>query len=154
MKVDAEQQTSVYTQELESKMRKLQKDKDRLDNETRKKREINANNQLSKKHLKEIQEREDSLKKQLDADNRLLMEKENFRDTLVAEIAEAQKILSKLENEKAQITEILKDAKDDKYAQQEAERKAKCVEQLRDNFPGVVCILFYYILSLGIVRFF
>lgn len=122
-------------------MRELQQDNDRLDNEIRKKSEIDARIQLFKDHLKKGKEREDSLKEQLDKNKYLIMEKENFRDTLLKEIFQAQKRLPELQNEKFKITETLKNARDDKYSQKRAEQKANCIKQLRDNFPGVVCIL-------------
>ena len=139
LKLEAGKQTSVDNHELELKILELQTVQNRLENEIRKKEEITRVIQDSTKNYQKLQEEIDKLQQQFTATDTLLKKEENCLLNLEKEVIEARKKIPKLQYESNKITEDLKNYEDDHHFLWRSQMKAKCIKNLRDKFPGVVC---------------
>ena len=138
MKEEAGKQSARYLQLLDSINREQKSDQDRLDNEGRKKTEI-ENKLKQKVQLKDEQiKRVEKLEEHIRTSEISLEDQKKMRSDLQSDVGTSKERIQSLQQELESISEQLGDAKVDKHEVSRTKKKTEIVENFKRLFPGVV----------------
>lgn len=139
MKEEAGKQSARYLQMLDSINREQKSDQDRLDNEGRKKTEI-ENKHKQKGHMRdEALKRVEKLEEHIKTSEAALEDQKKLRADLQSDVGTSKDKVQNLQRELESISEQLGDAKVDKHEVSRTKKKTEIVENFKRLFPGVVC---------------
>ncbi|XP_076287137.1 structural maintenance of chromosomes protein 1A-like isoform X3 [Lasioglossum baleicum] len=137
LKEEAGKQSARYLPLLDSINRKQKSDQDRLDNEGRKKTEV-ENKHKQKGHMQdEAAKRVERLGEHIKTSEAALEDQKKLRSDLQSDIGIAKDKIQNLERELESISEQLGDARVDKHEMSRTKRKTEVVEHFKLLFPGV-----------------
>lgn len=137
LKEEAGKQSARYLQLLDSINREQKSDQDKLDNEGRKKTEI-ENKTKQKKHMRdEAMKRVEKLEEHIKTSEAALEEQKKLRSDLQSDVGTSKDKIQNLQRELENISEQLGDAKVDKHEVSRTKKKTEIVENFKKLFPGV-----------------
>ncbi|XP_012276752.1 structural maintenance of chromosomes protein 1A [Orussus abietinus] len=137
LKEEAGKQSARYLQLLDSINREQKSDQDRLDNEGRKKIEI-ENKHKQKGHMRdEAVKRVEKLEEHIRTSEAALEDQKKLRADLQADVGTSKDKIQKIQRELERISEQLGDAKVDKHEVSRTKKKTEIVENFKRLFPGV-----------------
>ncbi|XP_017876660.1 structural maintenance of chromosomes protein 1A [Ceratina calcarata] len=137
LKEEAGKQSARYLQLLDSVNREQKSDQDRLDNEGRKKTEI-ENKHKQKGHMRdEALKRVEKLEEHIKTSEAALEDQKKLRADLQADVGTSKDKIQNLQRELESISEQLGDAKVDKHEVSRTKKKTEIVENFKRLFPGV-----------------
>lgn len=137
LKEEAGKQSARYLQLLDSINREQKSDQDRLDNEGRKKTEI-ENKHKQKGHMRdEALKRVEKLEEHIKTSEAALEDQKKLRADLQADVGTSKDKIQNLQRELESISEQLGDAKVDKHEVSRTKKKTEIVENFKRLFPGV-----------------
>lgn len=138
LKEEAGKQSARYLQMLDSINREQKSDQDRLDNEGRKKTEI-ENKHKQKGHMRdEALKRVEKLEEHIKTSEAALEDQKKLRADLQSDVGTSKDKVQNLQRELESISEQLGDAKVDKHEVSRTKKKTEIVENFKRLFPGVV----------------
>lgn len=142
LKEEAGKQSARYLQLLDSINREQKSDQDRLDNEGRKKTEI-ENKHKQKGHMRdEALKRVEKLEEHIRTSEAALEDQKKLRADLQSDVGTSKDKIQNLQRELESISEQLGDAKVDKHEVSRTKKKTEIVENFKRLFPGVVrCLI-------------
>ncbi|XP_034936971.1 structural maintenance of chromosomes protein 1A [Chelonus insularis] len=137
LKEEAGKQSARYLQMLDSINREQKSDQDRLDNESRKKTEI-ENKLKQKGHMRdEALKRIEKLEEHIKTSEAALEDQKKLRADLQMDVGSSKDTVQRLQRELENISEQLGDAKVDKHEVARTKKKTEIVENFKRLFPGV-----------------
>ncbi|XP_066593968.1 structural maintenance of chromosomes protein 1A isoform X2 [Prorops nasuta] len=137
LKEEAGKQSARYLQLLDSINREQKSDQDRLDNEGRKKTEI-ENKHKQKGHMRdEAVKRVEKLEEHIRTSEAALEDQKKLRADLQSDVGTSKDKIQNLQRELENISEQLGDAKVDKHEVSRTKKKTEIVENFKRLFPGV-----------------
>ncbi|KAK2718729.1 structural maintenance of chromosomes protein 1A-like [Artemia franciscana] len=137
LKTEALRQSGIQLQNLEKVNREQKTDQDRLDNETRRRNDL-QNRLVQKQHeLAEAEKRLEKLVEHIRQYENSLVEQNRLRTELRSEVVDSRDKISSLEQELSAIGEQLGDARVDKHEDSRRRKKTEIVENFKRMFPGV-----------------
>ncbi|XP_017767579.1 PREDICTED: structural maintenance of chromosomes protein 1A [Eufriesea mexicana] len=137
LKEEAGKQSARYLQLLDSINREQKSDQDRLDNEGRKKTEI-ENKHKQKGHMRdEALKRVEKLEEHIRTSEAALEDQKKLRADLQSDVGTSKDKIQNLQRELESISEQLGDAKVDKHEVSRTKKKTEIVENFKRLFPGV-----------------
>ncbi|XP_076297753.1 structural maintenance of chromosomes 1 [Lasioglossum baleicum] len=137
LKEEAGKQSARYLQLLDSINREQKSDQDRLDNEGRKKTEI-ENKHKQKGHMQdEATKRVEKLGEHIKTSEAALEDQKKLRSDLQSDVGISKDKIQNLQRELESISEQLGDAKVDKHEVSRTKKKTEIVENFKRLFPGV-----------------
>ncbi|XP_076763199.1 structural maintenance of chromosomes 1 [Xylocopa sonorina] len=137
LKEEAGKQSARYLQLLDSINREQKSDQDRLDNEGRKKTEI-ENKHKQKGHMRdEALKRVEKLEEHIRTSEASLEDQKKMRADLQSDVGTSKDKIQNLQRELESISEQLGDAKVDKHEVSRTKKKTEIVENFKRLFPGV-----------------
>ncbi|XP_032683016.1 structural maintenance of chromosomes protein 1A [Odontomachus brunneus] len=137
LKEEAGKQSARYLQMLDSINREQKSDQDRLDNEGRKKTEI-ENKHKQKGHMRdEALKRVEKLEEHIRTSEAALEDQKKLRADLQSDVGTSKDKVQNLQRELESISEQLGDAKVDKHEVSRTKKKTEIVENFKRLFPGV-----------------
>ncbi|KAI4495690.1 hypothetical protein M0802_008525 [Mischocyttarus mexicanus] len=137
LKEEAGKQSARYLQLLDSINREQKSDQDRLDNEGRKKTEI-ENKHKQKGHMRdEAMKRVEKLEEHIRTSEAALEDQKKLRADLQSDVGTSKDKIQNLQRELESISEQLGDAKVDKHEVSRTKKKTEIVENFKRLFPGV-----------------
>lgn len=137
LKEEAGKRSAMYLQQLDSVNREQKSDQDRLDNEGRKRSEI-ENKMRQKGHEKdEALKRSQKLSDHIRASEKALEEQQALRTALTSDVGSSKEQVTSIQKELENITEQLGDARVDKHEDSRRKKKQEIVENFKRLFPGV-----------------
>ncbi|XP_012537435.1 structural maintenance of chromosomes protein 1A [Monomorium pharaonis] len=137
LKEEAGKQSARYLQLLDSINREQKSDQDRLDNEGRKKTEI-ENKHKQKGHMAdEALKRVEKLEEHIKTSEAALEDQKKLRADLQSDVGTSKDKIQNLQRELESISEQLGDAKVDKHEVSRTKKKTEIVENFKRLFPGV-----------------
>ncbi|EFN88816.1 structural maintenance of chromosomes protein 1A [Harpegnathos saltator] len=137
LKEEAGKQSARYLQMLDSINREQKSDQDRLDNEGRKKTEI-ENKHKQKGHMRdEALKRVEKLEEHIKTSEAALEDQKKLRADLQSDVGTSKDKVQNLQRELESISEQLGDAKVDKHEVSRTKKKTEIVENFKRLFPGV-----------------
>lgn len=140
LKEEAGKQSARYTQILDSINREQKSDQDRLDNESRKKTDIDNKIKQKEHVLEEATKRIEKLEEHIRTSEAALEEQKKLRGDLQSDVGSSKDRIQELQTELENISEQLGDAKVDKHEVSRTKKKTEIVENFKRLFPGVVSI--------------
>lgn len=147
LKEEAGKQSARYLQMLDSINREQKSDQDRLDNEGRKKTDI-ENKHKQKGHMRdEALKRVEKLEEHIRTSEAALEDQKKLRADLQSDVGTSKDKVQNLQRELENISEQLGDAKVDKHEVSRTKKKTEIVENFKRLFPGVVRCLISLILE-------
>lgn len=127
---------------LDSINREQKSDQDRLDNEGRKKTDI-ENKTKQKGHMRdEAQKRVEKLEEHIRTSEAALEDQKKLRTDLQSDVGSSKDKIQNIQRELENISEQLGDAKVDKHEVSRTKKKTEIVENFKRLFPGVVSFFF------------
>lgn len=149
MKEEAGKQSARYLQMLDSINREQKSDQDRLDNEGRKKTEIESKLK-QKSHMRdESLKRREKLVEHIRTSESSLEDQKKIRSDLQCDVGTSKERIQSLQHELENISEQLGDAKVDKHEVSRTKKKTEIVENFKRLFPGVVNNIVHRLLLLS-----
>ncbi|XP_011314673.1 structural maintenance of chromosomes protein 1A [Fopius arisanus] len=137
LKEEAGRQSARYLQMLDSINREQKSDQDRLDNESRKKTDI-ENKLKQKGHMRdEALKRVEKLEEHIRTSEAALEDQKKLRQELQSDVGSSKDRIQNLQRELERISEQLGDAKVDKHEVSRTKKKTEIVENFKRLFPGV-----------------
>ncbi|KAK3931183.1 Structural maintenance of chromosomes protein 1A [Frankliniella fusca] len=137
LKEEAGKRSAMCLQQLDSVNREQKSDQDRLDNEGRKRSEI-ENKMRQKGHEKdEALKRSQKLSEHIRVSEKALEEQLSLRTALTSDVGSSKEQVQSIQKELEQITEQLGDARVDKHEDSRRKKKQEIVENFKRLFPGV-----------------
>ncbi|XP_074113556.1 structural maintenance of chromosomes protein 1A-like [Cotesia typhae] len=137
LKEEAGKQSARYLQMLDSINREQKSDQDRLDNESRKRTEI-ENKFKQKGHIRDDQlKRVEKLEEHIKTSEAALEDQKKLRADLQNDVGSSKDTVQRLQRELENISEQLGDAKVDKHEVARTKKKTEIVENFKRLFPGV-----------------
>ncbi|CAK9820573.1 Structural maintenance of chromosomes protein 1A [Anthophora plagiata] len=137
LKEEAGKQSARYLQLLDSINREQKSDQDRLDNEGRKKTDI-ENKHKQKGHMRdEALKRVEKLEEHIRTSEAALEDQKKLRADLQSDVGTSKDKIQNLQRELESISEQLGDAKVDKHEVSRTKKKTEIVENFKRLFPGV-----------------
>ncbi|KAG5343958.1 SMC1A protein, partial [Acromyrmex heyeri] len=137
LKEEAGKQSARYLQLLDSINREQKSDQDKLDNEGRKKTEI-ENKHKQKGHMRdEALKRVEKLEEHIKTSEAALEDQKKLRADLQSDVGTSKDKIQNLQRELENISEQLGDAKVDKHEVSRNKKKTEIVENFKRLFPGV-----------------
>lgn len=137
LKEEAGKQSARYLQLLDSINREQKSEQDKLDNEARKKSEID-NKFKQKTHMKDDAiKRVEKLEEHIRTSEVALEEQKRMRNDLQSDVGSSKDKVQKLQSELESISEQLGDAKVDKHEVSRTKKKTEIVENFKRLYPGV-----------------
>ncbi|XP_029158275.1 structural maintenance of chromosomes protein 1A [Nylanderia fulva] len=137
LKEEAGKQSARYLQLLDSINREQKSDQDRLDNEGRKKTEI-ENKHKQKGHMRDdALKRIEKLEEHIKTSEAALEDQKKLRADLQSDVGTSKDKIQNLQRELESISEQLGDAKVDKHEVSRTKKKTEIVENFKRLFPGV-----------------
>ncbi|XP_067011670.2 structural maintenance of chromosomes protein 1A [Anabrus simplex] len=137
LKEEAGKRSAMYLQQLDSVNREQKSDQDRLDNEGRKKSEI-ENRLLQKRHEKEeAVKRIEKLAEHIKTSESALEDQRRLRQDLQSDVGTSKERVLELQKELENVVEQLGDARVDKHEDSRRKKKQEIVENFKRLYPGV-----------------
>ncbi|XP_046994754.1 structural maintenance of chromosomes protein 1A isoform X1 [Schistocerca americana] len=137
LKEEAGKRSAMYLQQLDSVNREQKSDQDRLDNEYRKKAEI-ENRLRQKGHEKdEAQKRIEKLAEHIKTSESALEDQRRLREDLQSDVGTSKERVQELQKELESVVEQLGDARVDKHEDSRRKKKQEIVENFKRLYPGV-----------------
>ncbi|XP_069688454.1 structural maintenance of chromosomes protein 1A [Periplaneta americana] len=137
LKEEAGKQSAMYLQQLDSVNREQKSDQDRLDNEFRKKAEL-ENRLRQKGHEKdEATKRIEKLAEHIKSSEAALEEQRRMREELQSDVGMSKERVLELQRELESVVEQLGDARVDKHEDSRRKKKQEIVENFKRLYPGV-----------------
>lgn len=137
LKEEAGKRSAMYLQQLDSVNREQKSDQDRLDNEYRKKAEI-ENRVHQKGHEKdEAQKRIEKLAEHIKTSESALEDQRRLREDLQSDVGTSKERVQELQKELESVVEQLGDARVDKHEDSRRKKKQEIVENFKRLYPGV-----------------
>ncbi|XP_063237395.1 structural maintenance of chromosomes protein 1A isoform X2 [Bacillus rossius redtenbacheri] len=137
LKEEAAKRSAMYLQQLDSVNREQKSDQDRLDNEFRKKTEI-ENRLRQKGHEKEeAQKRIEKLTEHIKTSEAALEDQKRLREELQTDVGTSKERVQELQKELETVVEQLGDARVDKHEDSRRKKKQEIVENFKRLYPGV-----------------
>ncbi|XP_043267117.1 structural maintenance of chromosomes protein 1A [Venturia canescens] len=137
LKEEAGKQSARYLQLLDSINREQKSDQDRLDNEGRKKTDI-ENKYKQKSHMRdEAVKRVEKLEEHIRTSEAALEDQKKLRADLQSDVGSSKDKIQSIQRELENISEQLGDAKVDKHEVSRTKKKTEIVENFKRLFPGV-----------------
>ncbi|KAJ8675161.1 hypothetical protein QAD02_010947 [Eretmocerus hayati] len=137
LKEEAGKQSARYTQMLDSINREQKSDQDRLDNEGRKKNDIETKMKQKEHMLEEATKRIEKLEEHIRTSEAALDDQKKLRQDLQSDVGSSKDRITELQTELENISEQLGDAKVDKHEVSRTKKKTEIVENFKKLFPGV-----------------
>lgn len=137
LKEEAGKRSAMYLQELDSVNREQKSDQDRLDNETRKKNEIENLIRQKKNERDEAVKRIEKLNEHIRKNESSLEENVKIQSQLEKEVGSSRGRVDDLQRELESVVEQLGDARVDKHEDSRRRKKQEIVESFKRQFPGV-----------------
>ncbi|ESN94054.1 hypothetical protein HELRODRAFT_187454 [Helobdella robusta] len=137
LKEAAGKKAAALLQELDSINRVQKMDQDKLDNEMRKKSEIEAHIKQKEHEMHESQLRTEKLEEYIKSSKQAIEEQKKLEQTLSADVEVAQTRIHEIQSELEKVMDQLGEAKVDKHESARALKKAELIETLKRLFPGV-----------------
>merc|ERR1719215_1567590 len=133
----ATKESSRYTSELDSINREQKSDQDRLDNELRKKLDIEGKLKSKGHELEEAQKRKSKLEDHIRASEAALDEQKRTMQELNGDVGSSKDRIAELQAQLEEVTNELGDARVDKHEDNRRKKKQEIVENFKRLFPGV-----------------
>lgn len=137
LKEEAGKQSARYLQTLDSINREQKSDQDRLDNESRKKAEVESKIKQKGHMIEEARKRMEKLEEHIRMSETSLEEQKKLREDLQSDVGSSKDKVQQLQEELERISEQLGDAKVDKHEVSRTKKKTEIVENFKKLFPGV-----------------
>lgn len=138
MKEKAGKESARYLQFLDSINREQKSYQDQLDNEGRKKTEIENKLKQKSNMRDEALKRIEKLEEHIRTSEAALEEQKRLRSDLQSDVGTSKDRIQTLQQELENISEQLGDAKVDKHEVSRTKKKTEIVENFKRLFPGVV----------------
>lgn len=137
LKEEAGKRSAMYLQELDSVNREQKSDQDRLDNESRKKNEIESMIRQKKNEKDEAVKRIEKLNEHIRKNELSLEENLKIQSQLEKDVGSSRGRVEDLQRELESVIEQLGDARVDKHEDSRRRKKQEIVENFKRQFPGV-----------------
>lgn len=137
LKMEASRQAARYLQELDSVNREQKADQDRLDNELRRKGEIENKHRQKGHERNEAMKRVDKLNEHIKSSEQALEEQRRLRAELQADVGECRGRAAELQAQLEEVAAALGDARVDKHEEARRRKKQEIVESFKRDIPGV-----------------
>merc|ERR1719189_1847621 len=137
LKEKAGKESARYMSELDSINREHKSDQDRLDNEMRKKQDVESKMKNKGHELEENQKRLDKLQDHIRASEAQLEEQRKIYDELNVDVGDSKEKIKKLTEDLEEVTSELGDARVDKHEDNRRKKKQEIVENFKRLYPGV-----------------
>merc|ERR1712013_849600 len=123
--------------DLDSINREHKSDQDRLDNEMRKKQDVESKMKNKGHELEESQKRLDKLQDHIRASEAQLDEQKKIYDELNGDVGSSKDRIKELTESLEEVTAELGDARVDKHEDNRRKKKQEIVENFKRLYPGV-----------------
>lgn len=137
LKEDAAKRSARYLQDLDSVNREQKADQDCLDNELRKKQEVENRLKTKGHELDEAQKRIEKLLEHIRSSEAALEEQRRMREELQHVVGSSKGQMAELQSQLESVTEQLGDARVDKHEEARRKKKQEIVENFKRLFAGV-----------------
>ena len=137
LKDKATTESARYMSELDSINREHKSDQDRLDNEHRKKLDIESKLKNKGHEMEECQKRLTKLEDHIRASEGALNEQKKTLSELNVDVGSSKDKISDLQAQLDEVTNELGDARVDKHEENRRKKKQEIVENFKRLFPGV-----------------
>merc|ERR1719438_268903 len=137
LKEKAGKESARYMSELDSINREHKGDQDKLDNENRKKMDVESKIKNKSHELEEGQKRLDKLNDHIRASESQLDEQKKIYDELNGDVGSSKDRIEELTASLDEVTAELGDARVDKHEDNRRKKKQEIVENFKRLFPGV-----------------
>merc|ERR1719438_781133 len=137
LKEKAGKESARYMSELDSINREHKGDQDKLDNENRKKMDVESKIKNKSHELEEGQKRLDKLNDHIRASESQLDEQKKIYDELNGDVGSSKDRIKELTESLEEVTNELGDARVDKHEDNRRKKKQEIVENFKRLFPGV-----------------
>lgn len=137
LKEEAGKRAAALLQALETINREQKMDQDRLDNEMRKKNELDAHLKQKEHELEESRQRTEKLNEYIRSSKQAVEEQKKLESVLSVDVETARVRINEIQTELESVVEQLGEAKVDKHESARAVKKAELIDNLKRLFPGV-----------------
>ncbi|XP_053610167.1 structural maintenance of chromosomes protein 1A [Plodia interpunctella] len=137
LKMEASRQAARYLQELDSVNREQKADQDRLDNELRRKAELENKHRQKGHERNEAMKRVEKLNEHIKSSEQALEEQRRLRAELQADVGECRGRAAELQAQLEEVASQLGDARVDKHEEARRRKKQEIVESFKRDIPGV-----------------
>ncbi|XP_045536384.1 structural maintenance of chromosomes protein 1A [Papilio machaon] len=137
LKMEASRQAARYLQELDSVNREQKADQDRLDNEMRRKGEVENKHRQKGHERNEAMKRVEKLNEHIKSSEQALEEQRRLRAELQADVGECRGRAAELQAQLEEVASQLGDARVDKHEEARRRKKQEIVESFKREIPGV-----------------
>ncbi|CAH2048943.1 unnamed protein product, partial [Iphiclides podalirius] len=137
LKMEASRQAARYLQELDSVNREQKADQDRLDNEMRRKGEVENKHRQKGHERNEAMKRVEKLNEHIKSSEQALEEQRRLRAELQADVGECRGRAAELQAQLEEVAAQLGDARVDKHEEARRRKKQEIVESFKREIPGV-----------------
>ena len=137
LKEKAAQESARYMSELDSVNREHKSDQDRLDNELRKKLDIESKLKNKSHEMEESVKRLDKLNEHIRASQATLDDQKKTLGELNVDVGSSKDRITELQNSLEEVSGELGDARVDKHEENRRKKKQEIVENVKRLFPGV-----------------
>ncbi|XP_050351291.1 structural maintenance of chromosomes protein 1A [Nymphalis io] len=137
LKMEASRQAARYLQELDSVNREQKADQDRLDNEMRRKGEVENKHRQKGHERTEATKRVEKLNEHIKSSEQALEEQRRLRAELQADVGSCRGRATALQAALEDVAAQLGDARVDKHEEARRRKKQEIVESFKREVPGV-----------------
>lgn len=137
LKMEASRQAARYLQELDSVNREQKADQDRLDNEMRRKGDLENKHRQKGHERNEAMKRVDKLNEHIKSSEQALEEQRRLRAELQADVGSCRGRALELQAQLEEVAGQLGDARVDKHEEARRRKKQEIVESFKRDIPGV-----------------
>ncbi|CAG0898742.1 unnamed protein product [Darwinula stevensoni] len=137
LKEEASIRSAMILQELDGINREQKSDQDRMDNELRKKTDIDNRLRQKAHQLEEAEKRLEKLNEHIRTSEAALEEQVHLKEELQRDVGSSKDRVAKVQVELEAVMEQLGDARIDKHEEGRRKKKQEIVENLKRLFPGV-----------------
>ncbi|XP_073956370.1 structural maintenance of chromosomes 1 [Choristoneura fumiferana] len=137
LKMEASRQAARYLQELDSVNREQKADQDRLDNELRRKGDLENKHRQKGHERNEAMKRVEKLNEHIRSSEQALDEQRRLRAELQADVGSCRSRADELQAALEEVAAQLGDARVDKHEEARRRKKQEIVENFKREIPGV-----------------
>ncbi|XP_048478795.1 structural maintenance of chromosomes protein 1A [Plutella xylostella] len=137
LKMEASRRAARYLQELDSVNREQKADQDRLDNETRKRSELENKHRQKAGERNEAVKRVEKLNEHIRSSEQALEEQRRLRKELQTDVGECRGRAAEIQAQLEDVAAQLGDARVDKHEEARRKKKQEIVESFKREIPGV-----------------
>jgi structural maintenance of chromosome 1 len=143
LKEKAAKESARYMSELDSINREHKSDQDRLDNELRKKLDIESKLKNKGHEMEEAVKRLDKLNDHIRASETNLEDQKKTLGELNVDVGSSKDRITELQNALEDVSGELGDARVDKHEENRRKKKQEIVENFKRLFPGTVSLYLF-----------